>query len=62
MPNTPSRNPYVCAASKILFGDKEWAYRSFMHDMMDYAFTNPDDGRLVSLNELAAELEAAANG
>jgi hypothetical protein len=55
-----TRNPYVSAASEILFGDQEWVHKDYMIGQMDHKFTH-EDGRLVSINDLAAELEAAAN-
>lgn len=59
MQNTPSRDPHVNAASEILFGDEEFAYRDIMLKQLDEPFMTPD-GRWVSVNELAFELESAA--
>jgi hypothetical protein len=59
MPDTPSRNPYVSAASAIIFGDEEFAHQDFMQSQLDDKFRHPSEERFVTVNGLAAELEAA---
>lgn len=57
------QNTHLREASRILFWDPEWALQDWMKSQLDDAnFRHPEDDRLMSVNQLAAELEAAANG
>lgn len=57
------QNTHLREASRILFGDPEYTLQDWMKSKLDDdVFSHPEDGRIMSVNQLAAELEAAANG
>lgn len=46
-------------ASRLLFGDPKWALQHWMAGQLDDKFEH-EDGRRISVNELAAELRNKA--